>query len=86
MSFYHFVIGKPFIDERNSSVYPFHSTHALFRIELEYGDSLLKWVIYREMRDFVNLHTHYKLYNVISQNTNIKNLPTFPTKQSLPYL
>ncbi|KDN38041.1 phospholipase D [Tilletiaria anomala UBC 951] len=36
------------------------STHAVFRIELEYGDGLVKWVVYRELKDFINLHTHYR--------------------------
>ena len=35
--------------------------HTSFRIELEYGDGLLKWVIYRELKDFVALHTHCEL-------------------------
>lgn len=34
--------------------------HAIFRIELCYGDGLTRWVVYREMRDFVNLYTHYR--------------------------
>ena len=32
------------------------SNHAIFRIELEYGDGLVKWVIFRELKDFLNLH------------------------------
>lgn len=40
------------------SIYPTHDRHAVFRIELEYGDGLMKWVIYREMKDFTNLHAH----------------------------
>lgn len=63
------------------SVYPFHQSHAIFRIELEYGDGLLKWVIYREIRDFVNLHTHYRVANVTH---SLENFPAFP-KVSIPY-
>jgi phospholipase D1/2 len=63
------------------SIYPFHNTHAVFRVELEYGDGLVKWVIYRELRDFVKLHTHYR---VASLRNQIDNFPPFP-KTSLPY-
>ncbi|KAL8280164.1 hypothetical protein RQP46_007494 [Phenoliferia psychrophenolica] len=64
------------------SVYPFHDKHAVFRIELEYGDGLLKWVIYRELKDFVNLHAHYRVANI---RQGIDKFPTFP-KTSLPYM
>jgi len=64
------------------SIYPLHNTHALFRIELQYGDGLMKWVIYREMRDFVNLHAHYRFASIVQ--TNQVTLPSFP-KTSLPY-
>ncbi|GAA5906624.1 hypothetical protein JCM6882_008077 [Rhodosporidiobolus microsporus] len=64
------------------SVYPFHDKHAIFRIELEYGDSAVKWVIYRELKDFVNLHAHYRVANL---RQGIDKFPTFP-KTSLPYL
>ncbi|KAG0148284.1 hypothetical protein CROQUDRAFT_41585 [Cronartium quercuum f. sp. fusiforme G11] len=66
------------------SIHPFHATHAVFRIELEYGDRLLKWVIYRELRDFVNLHAAYKASTIVSRNSNDVSLPPFP-KTSLPY-
>ncbi|GAA5854566.1 hypothetical protein JCM8547_004887 [Rhodosporidiobolus lusitaniae] len=64
------------------SVYPFHDKHAIFRIELEYGDGAVKWVIYRELKDFVNLHAHYRVANL---RQGIDKFPTFP-KTSLPYL
>ncbi|GAA6060274.1 hypothetical protein JCM10212_003974 [Sporobolomyces blumeae] len=64
------------------SVYPFHDRHAIFRIELEYGDGAVKWVIYRELKDFVNLHAHYRVANLRS---GIDKFPNFP-KTSLPYL
>ncbi|GAC95524.1 phospholipase D active site motif containing protein [Pseudozyma hubeiensis SY62] len=75
------------------SVNPMHNTHAVFRIELEYGDGLVKWVIYRELRDFINLHTHYRaaalrgyLGRSIGGNSTEGDvgLPSFP-KMSLPY-
>ncbi|BGP07097.1 Phospholipase D1 [Rhodotorula toruloides] len=64
------------------SVYPFHDRHAIFRIELEYGDGAVKWVIYRELKDFVNLHAHYRVANL---RQGIDKFPAFP-KTSLPYL
>lgn len=73
------------------SVNPLHNTHAVFRIELEYGDGLVKWVVYRELRDFINLHTHYRVAALqgylgrASGNTEGDlGLPSFP-KTSLPY-
>lgn len=74
------------------SVNPMHNTHAVFRIELEYGDGLVKWVIYRELRDFINLHAHYRaaalrgyLGRSIGNSTEGDvGLPSFP-KMSLPY-
>ena len=53
----------------------------MFRIELEYGDGLLKWVVYRELRDFVNLHAHYRVANV---KHAVDRFPSFP-KVSIPY-
>lgn len=64
------------------SIYPFHTSHSVFRIELSYGDSLLRWVIYRELKDFVNLHAHYRVANL---RKGIDKFPKFP-KTSLPYL
>ncbi|CAH7667187.1 hypothetical protein PPACK8108_LOCUS1578 [Phakopsora pachyrhizi] len=66
------------------SINPLHATHAVFRIELEYGNQLLKWVIYRELRDFVNLHAAYKASNIVSRSSADITLPNFP-KASLPY-
>ncbi|SGY80044.1 BQ5605_C008g05292 [Microbotryum silenes-dioicae] len=64
------------------SVYPFHDRHAVFRCELEYGDAAVKWVIYRELKDFINLHAHYRVANL---RQGIEKFPTFP-KTSIPYL
>ncbi|KAA1090862.1 Phospholipase D1 [Puccinia graminis f. sp. tritici] len=68
----------------SDSIHPFHATHAVFKIELEYGDGLLHWVIYRELRDFVNLHAAYKASNIVSRNSSDVTLPNFP-RTSLPY-
>ncbi|KAM3579992.1 Phospholipase D1 [Umbelopsis sp. WA50703] len=61
---------------------PFNRSKASFRIELEYGDGLMKWVIHRQYRDFLNLHYSYRRYD--PTRTRIKGLPKFP-KHSLPY-
>lgn len=62
------------------SINPLHASQTIFRIELEYGDALMKWVIYREMRDFYNLHAHYRVSNL----AGAIDVPAFP-KTSLPY-
>lgn len=61
---------------------PLNRSRATFRIELEYGDGLMKWVIQRRYRDFLNLHYSYRRYD--PTRTRIKGLPKFP-KHSLPY-
>ncbi|KAJ2958557.1 hypothetical protein NQZ79_g5872 [Umbelopsis isabellina] len=61
---------------------PFNRSKASFRIELEYGDGLMKWVIHRQYRDFLNLHYSYRRYD--PTRTRLKGLPKFP-KHSLPY-
>lgn len=61
---------------------PLNRSKASFRIELEYGDGLMKWVIHRQYRDFLNLHYSYRRYD--PTRTRIKGLPKFP-KHSLPY-
>lgn len=49
--------------------------HTALRIELEYGSGLtrMKWVIYRSVRDFANLHLKFKLQE--KQNA-FKNRPS----------
>ncbi|MCJ1454912.1 Phospholipase D1 [Mycoblastus sanguinarius] len=67
--------------------------HMIFRIELEYGNGLtrMKWVIHRALRDFVNLHTRYKLQVGAQKYIKLKNedartkLPHFP-RSAFPYL
>lgn len=65
-------------------------THAVFRIELEYGSGLtrMKWVIYREFRDFINLHSRYRLADISNTTFSGKEahrLPKFP-RATIPYL
>jgi len=68
--------------------------HVVFRIELEYGSGLMrmKWVIYRSLKDFANLHLKYKLQSGtnklkqrnVDESSKVK-LPRFP-KSAFPYL
>ncbi|KAF8456421.1 hypothetical protein BDZ91DRAFT_686048 [Kalaharituber pfeilii] len=64
--------------------------HIVFKIELEYGSGLTRmhWTIHREFRDFVNLHTRYKVADI--SNTTFSGrgehkLPKFP-RTTIPYL
>ncbi|EPQ51020.1 phospholipase D [Gloeophyllum trabeum ATCC 11539] len=64
------------------SLHPLHGHKAVFRIECEYANGAARWVVYRQLRDFLSLHTHYTLSNVY--NRKVETLPDFP-KTSLPY-
>ena len=67
--------------------------HMIFRIELEYGNGLtrMKWVIHRALRDFVTLHTRYKIQIGAQKYVKLKTadartkLPRFP-RSAFPYL
>ncbi|KAK7207317.1 hypothetical protein BZA70DRAFT_286679 [Myxozyma melibiosi] len=74
--------------------------HTLFRIELEYGSGpiRMKWVIFRDFRDFFALHSHFRAFNftrnIYSSTTGgatmggahaIEGLPRFP-REAIPYL
>lgn len=54
----------------------------LYKIECEYGDGAIKWVVYRDVRDFLALHAHYKKANlshrVTGSNTRHVSIPDFP--------
>ncbi|KAK0564052.1 Phospholipase D1 [Tilletia horrida] len=64
----------------------------VFRIELEYGDGMCRWVVYRQLRDFINLHAHYRAAAlrgflgrpVGASDGEALDLPSFP-KTSIPY-
>ena len=59
----------------SDSVNPLSNNSAVFRIECEYANSAAQWVIYRQLRDFNSLHTHYKVTNFYTRNMD---LPDFP--------
>jgi len=60
----------------SDSLHPLHGSHSVFRIECEYANGAMRWVIYRQLRDFVSLHAHFAVTNVY--NRNIEKLPEFP--------
>ncbi|KAG6337311.1 hypothetical protein ID866_1773 [Astraeus odoratus] len=66
----------------SDSLHPLHEHKAVFRIECEYANGAIRWVIYRQLRDFVSLHTHYTISNAFSGSKDV--LPEFP-RTSLPY-
>ncbi|KAF9777640.1 phospholipase D [Thelephora terrestris] len=67
----------------SDSLHPLDGNKSVFRIECEYANGAVRWVIYRQLREFLSLHTHYAFSN--AYNRNIGALPEFP-KTSLPYL
>jgi phospholipase D1/2 len=54
-----------------------HGHKSVFRIECEYANGAARWVVYRQLWDFLSLHTHYAVSNVY--NRNVDNMPDFPT-------
>ncbi|KAF8630837.1 hypothetical protein AX17_005196 [Amanita inopinata Kibby_2008] len=67
----------------SDSLHPMHTSKAVFRIECEYANGAARWVIYRQLRDFLSLHAHYTVSNVY--NHNVSDMPDFP-KTTIPYL
>nr|AEG78581.1 SPO14 [Cryptococcus gattii] len=62
----------------------------MFKVECEYGDGAVKWVIFRELRDFLSLHAHYKAANFSTSVAGLRSarrveIPDFP-RMSIPYL
>ncbi|TFK27984.1 phospholipase D [Coprinopsis marcescibilis] len=70
------------------SLHPLHKTKTVFRIECEYANGAARWVVYRELKDFLRLHSQMKVINAIkgasSLGEDTERLPPFP-KTSLPY-
>ena len=60
----------------SDSLHPLDGNKAVFRIECEYANGAARWVIYRQLREFVSLHTHYTFSNAYNRNTGA--LPEFP--------
>ncbi|KAI0693955.1 phospholipase D [Cytidiella melzeri] len=66
----------------SDSLHPLHGNKAVFRIECEYANGAARWVVYRQLREFLSLHTHYAISN--AYNRNVDALPDFP-RAGLPY-
>ena len=60
----------------SDSLHPLDGNKTVFRIECEYANGAARWVIYRQLREFVSLHTHYTFSN--AYNRNVVALPEFP--------
>ena len=60
----------------SDSLHPLHAHKAVFRIECEYANGAARWVIYRQLRDFISLHAHYSFSNAFSSEKDV--LPEFP--------
>jgi phospholipase D1/2 len=60
----------------SDSLHPLHGHKAVFRIECDYANGIARWVIYRQLRDFLSLHTHYAISN--AYNHKVHDLPEFP--------
>ena len=60
----------------SDSLHPLHGHRAVFRIEFEYANGASRWVVYRQLREFISLHTHYTISN--AYNRNVESLPDFP--------
>ena len=65
----------------SDSLAPLSGNKAVFRIECEYANGAARWVVYRQLRDFISLHTHYRLSNVY--NRTVDTLPDFPRTSML---
>ena len=65
----------------SDSLHPLHANKSVFRIECEYANGAGRWVIYRQLRDFLSLHTHYKVSNAVNRNSD--QLPEFPRHSML---
>lgn len=67
------------------SLHPMHAQKSVFRIECEYANGAARWVVYRQLRDFLSLHGHYAVANVYNRHVQVDQMPEFP-RTSLPYL
>ncbi|KAH9925437.1 phospholipase D [Epithele typhae] len=66
----------------SDSLHPMQGKKAVFRIECEYANGAVRWVVYRQLREFISLHGHYTIAN--AYNRSIETFPDFPM-HTLPY-
>jgi phospholipase D1/2 len=62
----------------SDSIHPMHAHKSVFRIECQYVNGAACWVVYRQLRDFFSLHTHYTVANVYSRRVQVDKMPEFP--------
>ena len=60
----------------SDSLHPLHGNKAVFRIECEYANGAARWVVYRQLREFISLHAHYTITNAYSRT--LDTMPDFP--------
>jgi phospholipase D1/2 len=68
----------------SDSLYPMSGHKAVFRVECEYANGAARWVVHRQLRDFISLHTHYTVSNAYNRNQD--KLPDFPKTSMCFYL
>jgi len=66
----------------SDSLHPLGGAQSVFRIECEYANGAMRWVIYRQLRDFLSLHAHYAVSK--AYNRKIEKLPEFPRTSKIP--
>jgi len=67
----------------SDSLHPMHGQKSVFRIECEYANGAARWVVYRQLRDFLSLHAHYTVANVYNRNVQVDKMPEFPRTSTL---
>jgi phospholipase D1/2 len=67
----------------SDSLHPMHDQKSVFRIECEYANGAARWVVYRQLRDFISLHAHYAVANVYNRSVQVDKMPEFPRTSAL---
>jgi phospholipase D1/2 len=57
------------------------SLHSVLFHSILISSAALRWVIYRQLRDFISLHTHYRFSNAYSRASD--NFPEFPRTSTI---
>ncbi|PKI85217.1 phospholipase D [Malassezia vespertilionis] len=81
------ILGQELSAKITHTVHTGNTGHTLYRIELDYAFGMIRWAIYREVRDFLALHTYLRTQSVrgyLNKTTTRGNtdgeegLPRFP--------
>jgi phospholipase D1/2 len=67
----------------SDSIHPMQEQKSVFRIECEYANGAARWVVYRQLRDFLSLHAHYTVANVYNRHVQVDKMPEFPRTSTL---